>query len=256
MERHGVELDVAFAPFSQRSAAASSSETAAVQLRTPDASPRPRAPVAATLSYDSSPNTDVSQLRAASQISSPGNSSQGIISPTVASGLRAGAAYGADEGTADEPEPAAENLDDDTESIGESAGAAAAGARSSNLTGRVSPHLIVSAFGFTNLNQFKQIRKLATIVTFNEMGPSQFFDGRRKCQKSQVIHYFVQAMNIYRCSQAICLSIARFVGDGTPAIEWEGCGVKIPNLRNCLYIALKDYYYSVLLEARHNTLDY
>ena len=149
-------LEVAFASFSQSSAAASSSETAAVQLRTPDASPRPRAPVAATLSYDSSPGTEVSQLRA-SQRSSPGNSSQGIISPTVASGLRAGAAYGADEGTADEPEPAAENLDDDTESIGESAGAAAAGARSSNLTGRVSPHLIVSAFGFTDLSQFKHI---------------------------------------------------------------------------------------------------
>ena len=71
-----------------------------------------------------------------------------------------------------------------------------------------------------------------------------------------VIHYFVQGMNIYGCSQALCLSIARFVGDGTPAIEWEGCGVKIPNLRNCLYIALKDYYYSALVEARHNTLNY
>lgn len=64
MERLGVELDVAFAPFSQSSSAASSSETAAVQPRTPDAS----------LSYDSSPNTEVSQLKA-SQRTSPGNSS-------------------------------------------------------------------------------------------------------------------------------------------------------------------------------------
>ena len=31
--------------------------------------------------------------------------------------------------------------------------------------------------------------------------------------------------------------------------------MKIPNLRICLYIALKDYYYSALVEARHNTLN-
>ena len=153
MERHGVELDVAFAPFSQRSAAASSSETAAGQLRTPDASPRNHPGTVATLSYDSSPNIEVSQLKA-SQRTSPGNSSQGIISPTVINGLRAGGAYEADEGHAEEPERA-EVHDDYAESIAESAGAAVAGARSSNLTGRVSPHLIVSAFGFTNLNPSK-----------------------------------------------------------------------------------------------------
>ena len=66
MERHGVGLDVAFAPLSQSSAAASSSETAAVQPRTPDASPRTRPGTVATLSYDSSPNTEVSQLKAES----------------------------------------------------------------------------------------------------------------------------------------------------------------------------------------------
>ena len=85
MERHGVGLDVAFAPFSQSSAAASSSETAAVQLRIPDASPRTRPGTVATLSYDSSPNTKVSQLKA-SQRTSPGNSSQGIISSTIING--------------------------------------------------------------------------------------------------------------------------------------------------------------------------
>ena len=74
MERHGVELDVAFAPISQSSAAASSSETAAVQPRTSDASLRTRPGTVATLSYDSSSNTEVSQLKA-SQRTSPGNSS-------------------------------------------------------------------------------------------------------------------------------------------------------------------------------------
>ena len=71
-----------------------------------------------------------------------------------------------------------------------------------------------------------------------------------------VIHYFVQGMNIYGCSQAMCLSIARFVGEDTPVESWQGCAVRIPNLRNCLYIALKDYYYSALVEALHNTLKY
>ena len=74
MERLGVELDVAFAPFSQSSSAASSSETAAVQPRTSDASLRTRPGTVATLSYDSSSNTEVSQLKA-SQRTSPGNSS-------------------------------------------------------------------------------------------------------------------------------------------------------------------------------------
>ena len=91
---------------------------------------------------------------------------------------------------------------------------------------------------------------------FTEGRRQWFFEGRRQWQKSQVIHYFVQAMNIYGCSQAMCLSIARFVGADTPVESWQGCGVKIPNLRNCLYIALKDYYYSALVEARHNTLNY
>ena len=74
MERLGVELDAAFAPFSQSSSAASSSETAAVQPRTSDASLRTRPGTVATLSYDSSSNTEVSQLKA-SQRTSPGNSS-------------------------------------------------------------------------------------------------------------------------------------------------------------------------------------
>ena len=263
MERQGVDFDTAFVGFSQSSAAASSSETAAVQLRTPEASPRARPSTATTLSYDSSPGTEVSQLKS-SQRNSPGNSSLGMNSPTVAIGLGAGAAYEADEGEADEghsvrSEEPERTEDHDDESIAESAGAAVAGARSNNLTGRVSPHVIVSAFGFSDLNQFKQIRKLATIVTFNEMGPSRFFDseGCRQWQKSQVIHYFVQAMNIYGCSQAMCLSIARFVDEDTPVESWQGRGgIRIPNLRNCLYIALKDYYYSALVEARHNTLNY
>ena len=55
---------------------------------------------------------------------------------------------------------------------------------------------------------------------------------------------------------SMCLSILRFVGEDTPVDSWQGCGVKIPNLRNCLYIALKDYYYSALVEARHNTVNY
>ena len=78
--RNSAEMEAAFASFSPSSAAASSSETVAVQIRTPDASPRARPVV--TLSYDSPLNTEVPQLTA-SQRPSPGNSSQGVISPKV-----------------------------------------------------------------------------------------------------------------------------------------------------------------------------
>ena len=70
---NSAEMEAAFASFSPSSAAASSSETAGAPPRTPDASRCPRPAVAATLSYDSSPGTDVSQLRL-SQRPSPGNS--------------------------------------------------------------------------------------------------------------------------------------------------------------------------------------